>query len=149
MPSPAPSFHQWLNFPASPPTRRTISSSPSILSLISGSSSFLASDGFFFTTAPHFSFSPIFNPSSTITSPLRFARMDPLLRIFRSGSKSNLQFTVVEGVRLLGGRPFTIRTLIFRSSIRHCPRIDPESPRALSLPLCSKVSYTFSEVTTS
>ncbi|XP_023549422.1 ribosomal protein S6 kinase 2 alpha-like [Cucurbita pepo subsp. pepo] len=34
---------------------------------------------------------------------------------------------------------FTIRTLIFGSSIRHWPRISgPESPRALSLPISSK-----------
>ncbi|CAK9309778.1 unnamed protein product [Citrullus colocynthis] len=55
-----------------------------------------ASDGFFFATTPHFSFSPIFNPSWTTTSPLRFSRINPLLGL-------NRHFIVVGGVRLNDG----------------------------------------------
>ncbi|CAH8390116.1 unnamed protein product [Eruca vesicaria subsp. sativa] len=59
----------------------------------------VGSDRFLFTTAPRFSFSPIFKPNWRFTSPLRFPRINPLLAVFSTSSK----LILVGGVGSIGG----------------------------------------------
>ncbi|KAL5798798.1 hypothetical protein ACOSQ2_003618 [Xanthoceras sorbifolium] len=75
-------------------------------------SCFIGSNGFFFTTTPRFSYSPILKTSWHLTSPLKFSRINPLVGVFwddddscsASGSVSNVpRFIVVGGVRFIGG----------------------------------------------
>ncbi|KAK3193383.1 hypothetical protein Dsin_024693 [Dipteronia sinensis] len=73
-------------------------------------SSLIGSNGFFFTTTPTFSYSPIFKTSWHFTSPLNFSRINPLVAVFSdhhdsaSGYVSNVpRFIVVGGVRFIGG----------------------------------------------
>ncbi|KAL4352513.1 hypothetical protein GQ457_06G028390 [Hibiscus cannabinus] len=72
----------------------------------SSSSSFLGSNGFFFTTTPEFSYTPLLKSAWRFTSPLRFSRINPLLGVFHDGSSGGgygFKFIVVGGVRFIGG----------------------------------------------
>ncbi|KAJ7961493.1 F-box/kelch-repeat protein [Quillaja saponaria] len=63
--------------------------------------SFIGTNGFFFTTAPKFSYTRILHRSWNLTSPLRFSRINPLLGVF--DNESGLpRFIVVGGVRFIG-----------------------------------------------
>ncbi|KAK8711696.1 hypothetical protein V6N13_146967 [Hibiscus sabdariffa] len=72
----------------------------------SSSSSFLGSNGFFFTTTPEFSYTPVLKSAWRFTSPLKFSRINPLLGVFHDGSSGGgygFKFIVVGGVRFIGG----------------------------------------------
>ncbi|OAY34725.1 F-box/kelch-repeat protein At3g24760 [Manihot esculenta] len=68
---------------------------------------FIGSNGFLFSTAPSFSFSPVLKPRWRSTSPLCFSRINPLLGVFfdpktSQSHTSKPQFIVVGGVRFIG-----------------------------------------------
>ncbi|MBA0617752.1 hypothetical protein Godav_027174 [Gossypium davidsonii] len=71
----------------------------------SSSSAFLGSNGFFFTTTPNFSYTPVLKSAWRFTSPLKFSRLNPLLGVFYDGSSGGFgfKFIVVGGVRFIGG----------------------------------------------
>ncbi|XVE72793.1 hypothetical protein DITRI_Ditri11bG0067200 [Diplodiscus trichospermus] len=71
----------------------------------SSSSSFLGSNGFFFTTTPKFSYTPVLKYTWRFTSPLKYSRINPLLGVFPDGSSGGygFKFIVVGGVRFIGG----------------------------------------------
>ncbi|XP_010532881.1 PREDICTED: F-box/kelch-repeat protein At3g24760-like [Tarenaya hassleriana] len=79
----------WLRLPSA-----TASSFPSLY--------LVGSDGFLFSTAPRFSFSPILKPRWRFTSPVRFHRISPLLGVF-SGENGSMKFILVGGVGFIGG----------------------------------------------
>ncbi|GLT28196.1 hypothetical protein SLA2020_031460 [Shorea laevis] len=68
-------------------------------------SSFLGSNGFFFTTTPKFSYTPVLKTSWRFTSPLNYSRINPLLGVFQDGSSDGFgfKFIVAGGVRFIGG----------------------------------------------
>ncbi|XVF72206.1 hypothetical protein PTKIN_Ptkin12aG0101700 [Pterospermum kingtungense] len=69
----------------------------------SSSSSFIGSNGFFCTTTPKFSYTPLLKHTGwRLTSPLNYSRINPLLGVFHDAS-SAFKFIVVGGVRFIGG----------------------------------------------
>ncbi|GLT51662.1 hypothetical protein SLA2020_250570 [Shorea laevis] len=68
-------------------------------------SSFLGSNGFFFTTTPKFSYTPVLKTAWRFTSPLKYSRINPLLGVFHDPTSGGLgfKFIVVGGVRFIGG----------------------------------------------
>ncbi|XVF81150.1 hypothetical protein PTKIN_Ptkin15bG0133700 [Pterospermum kingtungense] len=72
----------------------------------SSSSSFIGSNGFFFTTTPKFGYTPVLKSTWRVTSPLKYPRINPLLGVFHDGDSSGghgCKFIVVGGVRFIGG----------------------------------------------
>ncbi|KAK3032152.1 hypothetical protein RJ639_034977 [Escallonia herrerae] len=72
--------------------------------LDSSSSSYIGSNGFFFTTSANFTFTPILKPRAwRDTSPLRFPRCNPLVGVYTDASSRSPRFIVVGGVKFIGG----------------------------------------------
>ncbi|EEF41268.1 F-box/kelch-repeat protein At3g24760 [Ricinus communis] len=72
---------------------------------------FIGSNGFLFSTAASFSFSPVLKPRWKSTSPLSFSRINPLVGVFLKDNRlassscyniSKPHFIVVGGVRFIG-----------------------------------------------
>ncbi|KAI9116062.1 hypothetical protein K1719_012992 [Acacia pycnantha] len=64
--------------------------------------SFIGTNGFFFTTAPKFCYARTLNPLWRATPPLHFPRANPLLGVFTDGDDSSPKFIVVGGVKFIG-----------------------------------------------